>query len=59
MRDLMVIYILTKFGADWLIFVDARVLTIKLWTDGRRTDGQRRTVSDNNSSLSTPCSGEL
>ena len=23
----MVIYILTKFGADWLIFVDARVLT--------------------------------
>ena len=34
-RDLMVIYILTKFGADWLIFVDARVLTSKLWTDGR------------------------
>ena len=24
-----------------------------------RTDGQRRTVSDHNSSLSTPCSGEL
>ena len=24
-RDLMVIYILTKFGADWFIFVDARV----------------------------------
>ena len=24
-RDLMVTYILTKFGADWLIFVDARV----------------------------------
>ena len=39
-RDLMVIYILTKFGADWLIFVDARVLTRKLWTDGRRTDGR-------------------
>ena len=42
-RDLMVIYILTKFGADWLIFVDARVLTRKLWMDGRtdigRTDG--------------------
>ena len=42
-RDLMVIYILTKFGSDWLIFVDARVLTRKLWTgvgqmdnDGRR-----------------------
>ena len=36
-RDLMVIYILTKFGADWLIFVDARVLTRKLWSDvGRR-----------------------
>ena len=33
-RDLMVMYILTKFGADWLIFVDARVLTRKLWTDG-------------------------
>ena len=49
----MVIYILTKFGADWLIFVDARVLTRKLWTDGRRT------ASDHNSSLSTPCSGEL
>ena len=31
----MVIYILTKFGADWLIFVDARVLTRKLWMDGR------------------------
>ena len=24
-RDLMVTYILTKFGADWLIFVDARM----------------------------------
>ena len=24
-RDLMVIYVLTKFSADWLIFVDARV----------------------------------
>ena len=24
-QDLMVIYILTKFGADWLIFGDARV----------------------------------
>ena len=35
MRDLMVIYILNKFGADWLISVDARVLTRKLWTDGR------------------------
>ena len=54
--NLMVIYILTKFGADWLIFVDARVLTRKLWTDVRQTDGQKRTVSDHNS---TPCSGEL
>ena len=54
MRDLMVIYILTKFGADWLIFEDARVLTRKLWTDGHRW-----TASDQNSSLSTPCSGEL
>ena len=37
----MVIYILTKFGDDWLIFVDARVLTSKLWTDGRTdTDGR-------------------
>ena len=24
-RDLKVIYIWTKFGSDWLIFVDARV----------------------------------
>ena len=24
-RHLVVIYTLTKFGADWLIFVDARV----------------------------------
>ena len=24
-RDLTVIYIQTKFGADWLLFVDARV----------------------------------
>ena len=64
----MVIYTLTKFGAYWLIFVDAGVLTRKLWTDGcwtdrRRTDGwtdrHRQTVSDHNSSLSTPCSGEL
>ena len=38
-RALVVIYILTKFGDDWLIFVDARVLTSKLWTDGHRTDG--------------------
>ena len=58
MRDFMVIYILTKVGADWLIFVDARVLTRKLWTD-ERTDGHRRTVSDHNNSLSTACSGEL
>ena len=59
-RDLMVIYILTKFGADWLIFVDASVnkKIVEGWTD-RRLDGQRRTVSDHNSSLSTPCSGEL
>ena len=59
----MVIYILTKFGADWLIFADARVLTRKLWKDGQtsdgRTDEQRRMVSDHNSSLSTPFSGEL
>ena len=40
-RDLMVIYILTKFGVDWLIFVGARVLTRKLWTDERTsTDGE-------------------
>ena len=44
----MVIYILTKFGDDWLIFVDARVLRSKLWMDGR-TDGHRtdgRTPTD-------------
>ena len=61
-RDLIFIYNLTKFGADWLIFVDARVLTRKLWTDGQTSDGWmdgRRTVSDHNSSLSTLCSGEL
>ena len=34
-RALVVIYILTKFGDDWFIFVDARVLRSKLWTDGR------------------------
>ena len=34
-QDLTVIYILTKLGADWSIFVDARVLTRKLWMDGR------------------------
>ena len=56
-QALVVIYILTKFGDDWLIFVDARVLTSKLWTDGRTSDG--RTVNDHNSSLSTPSSGEL
>ena len=33
-RALVVIYILTKFGDDWLIFVDARVSTSQLWTDG-------------------------
>ena len=39
----MCIYILTKFGANWLIFVDAKVLTRKLWTDGQmdgHTDGE-------------------
>ena len=46
----MVIYILTKFGADWLIFVEACI---------NKTDGHRWTVSDHNSSLSTLCSGEL
>ena len=53
-RALVVIYILSTFGDDWLIFVDARVLTSKLWMDGHRL-----TVSDHNSSLSTPCSCEL
>ena len=52
-RALVVIY---KFG-DRLIFVDASVN--KQIVDGRRTDGQRRKVSDHNSSLGTPCSGEL
>ena len=48
MRALVVIYILTKFGDDWLVFVDARVLTSKLWMD-RRTDGRtdvERTTTD-------------
>ena len=39
---LVVIYILTKFGNDWLMFVDARVLTSKLWMDGWM-DGQKDT----------------
>ena len=47
------------FGADWLIFIDATVLTRILWTDRCQTDGHQRTVSDHNSSLSTLCSGEL
>ena len=51
----MVIYILTKFGDDWLIFVDASVN--KQIVDGRTNVG--RMVSDHNSSLSTPCSCEL
>ena len=57
-RNFMVIYIVTIFRADWLIFVDVTVLTRKLWTDRRRTytDGQG---TDHNSSLSTLCSGEL
>ena len=38
-RSLVVIYILTKFGDDWLIFVNARALTSKLWTDGQTSDG--------------------
>ena len=58
-QDPMVIYILTKFSDDWSIFVDARVLTRKLWTDGCRTDRHQRTMSDHNSSLSTPFPGEL
>ena len=28
-RDLMVTYVLTTFGADWLIFVDASVNKVK------------------------------
>ena len=45
-RDFMVIYILTKFGADWLIFVDASVNN-KI-VDGQ-TDGHQQTVNDHNS----------
>ena len=41
-RALVVIYILTKFGDDWFIFVDGRVLTSKLWTDVGWTDADRR-----------------
>ena len=43
-RDLMVIYILTKSDLDWLIFVDARVLRRKLWMDVRQR--ARRTTTD-------------
>ena len=52
-RDLMNTYMLTKFGADWLIFVDARQKNCG-WMDGHR-----RTMCDYNSSLSTPCLGEI
>ena len=38
MQDLMVIYILNKFGADWLIFVDANV--DKKIVDRRTSDAQ-------------------
>ena len=37
----MVIYILTKFGADWLIFVDASVN--KKIVDRRTSDGRTDT----------------
>ena len=40
-RALVVINILTKFRDDWLIFVVARELTSKLWTDVRRTANGR------------------
>ena len=41
-RDLMVTYILTKFGNDCLIFVDViECKQRKMWTDGRTdTDGR-------------------
>ena len=50
----MVIHILTKFGADWLIFVDARVLTLSQTSPGcyvsavkvfRKHCGKRRNCS--------------
>ena len=34
-RNLKVIYILTKFGVDWLIFVDTKVLTQQILTKVR------------------------
>ena len=42
----MVVYIWTKFGADWLILVDGRVYTRKCGrtTDGRTDDGLRAQV---------------
>ena len=40
-RDFRVIDIWPKFGADWLMLVDARALTRLLWTDGQTlTDGE-------------------
>ena len=38
MWALVVIYILTKFGDDWLIFVDARVFKKQI-VDGQMSDG--------------------
>ena len=47
-RKLMITYNSRKFGADWLIFVDARMLT-------RKRGRTRQMVSDHNSVMSTLC----
>ena len=50
-RDLVAIYIMSKFENDCFRNVDARVVTNQLWTtDGRRTDDGRQTSNDPKSS---------
>ena len=39
-RNLMVTYILAKFGSGWLIFVDAMYSVNMKNVNGRQTDGQ-------------------
>ena len=39
-RDLMITYILTKFGADWLIFVDDRVLKKVIFSNFSKFQGK-------------------
>ena len=37
----MVIYIWTKSGADWFIFVDVKSVNKEMWTDNGQIDEKR------------------